>query len=274
MKKNIIVIILFLSFFSCSKKKQTADQIIIGKIWTANVQQPRAQAFAISGDSIIAVGDETEILKWKGDKTDVTRYDSNQLIVPGFIDTHTHFVEAGFALSSVQLRDAKTKEEFVKRISDFTKTIKPGMWIIGGTWDHENWGGELPDRNWIDVVTPNNPVWISRLDGHMSLANTAALKAANIGDDVKSIEGGTIVRDKKGRVTGVLKDNAKDLIDKVVPAASEEEEDRALQAAMNYVAAQGVTSAHSMYGYNSTFERAHAANKLITRIYAARMLNE
>jgi predicted amidohydrolase YtcJ len=91
---------------------------------------------------------------------------------------------------------------------------------------------------------------------------------------VKDVTGGTIVRDKKGRVTGVLKDNAKDLVDKVVPAAPEEAEDRALEAAMNYVAAQGVTGAHSMYGYNSTFERAHAAHKLITRIYAARMLNE
>src|SRR5260221_13989849 len=100
----------------------------------------------------------------------------------------------------------------------------------------------------------------------MSLANSAALKVANINDDINPVEGGTIVRDKKGRVTGVLKDNAKDLVDKVVPVASEDAEDRALQAAMDYVAAQGVTGAHSMYGYNSTFERAHAANKLITRI--------
>jgi len=259
---------------SCSEKKGPAEQIIIGKIWTANSQQPWAEAMAISGDSIVAVGDEKEVLKWKGEKTDITRYDTNRLIVPGLIDTHTHFVEAGFALSSVQLRDAKTKEEFVKRIGDFAKTMKPGDWILGGIWDHENWGGELPDRNWIDAVTPHNPVWISRLDGHMSLANSAALKAAKITDAVRPVVGGTIVRDKKGRVTGVLKDNAKDLVDKVVPYASEEAEDLALQAAMNYVAAQGVTSAHSMYGYNSTFERAHKANKLITRIYAARMLNQ
>src|SRR5258706_6784025 len=148
MKTNILAILAFISFFSGSKKNQTAEQIIIGKIWTANAQQPWAQAMAISGDSIIAVGNENEILQWKGDKTDVTQYDTNQLIVPGFIDTHTHFVEAGFALSSVQLRDAKTKEEFIKRIGDFVKTLKPGIWITGGIWDHENWGGELPDRNW------------------------------------------------------------------------------------------------------------------------------
>jgi hypothetical protein len=274
MKFHCSVLTLAVLLFSCSERKEAADQIIIGKIWTANEKQPWAQALAIRGDSIVAAGNENDVLQWKGDKTGVTRYDTNQLIVPGFIDTHTHFVEAGFALSSVQLRDAKTKEEFIKRISDFTKTIKPGTWVTGGTWDHENWGGELPDRNWIDAVTPNNPVWISRLDGHMSLANSAALKAANINDQVKDIEGGTIVRDKNGRVTGVLKDHAKDLVDKVAPAASEDAEDRALQAAMAYAAAQGVTGAHSMYGYHSTFERARAANKLITRIYAARMLNE
>lgn len=274
MKTILSILTLVSILFSCSEKREPAEQIIIGKIWTANPSQPWAQAMAISGDTILIVGNKDEVLKWKGDKTDITQYDSNQLIVPGFIDTHTHFVEAGFALSSVQLRDAKTKEEFIKRIGDFAKTIKPGTWITGGIWDHENWGGELPDRNWIDAITPNNPVWISRLDGHMSLANTAALKAAGINDNVKGVAGGTIVRDKKGRITGVLKDNAKDLVDKVVPAASQEMEDQALQAAMNYAAAQGVTSAHSMYGYNTTFDRAHSVNKMITRIYADRMLSD
>ena len=274
MKFYFSTLVLAVLLLSCSEKKEPADQIIIGKIWTADTNQPWAKALAIRADTIVAVGDESEIMKWKGEKTDVTRYDSNQLIVPGFIDTHTHFVEAGFALSSVQLRDAKTKEEFIRRIGDFAKTVKPGTWITGGIWDHENWGGELPDRNWIDAVTPDNPVWISRLDGHMSLANSAALKAAGINDNVKDVAGGTIVRDKKGRVTGILKDNAKDLVDKAVPEASDEAEDIALQAAMNYAAAQGVTGAHSMYGYNSAFERAHAANKMITRIYACRMLSE
>jgi hypothetical protein len=274
MKRNLFILSLACLLISCSEKKQPADQIIVGKIWTGNPQQPWADALAIQGDTLVAVGSENDVMQWKGDKTDLTRFDTSQLIVPGFIDTHTHFVEAGFALASVQLRDAKTKEEFVKRIGDFAKTIQPGTWILGGTWDHENWGGELPDRNWIDQVTPNNPVWINRLDGHMSLANSAALKAAGINNDVKSVAGGTIVKDKTGRVTGIFKDNATDLINKVVPPPSEESEDRALQAAMNYVAAQGVTSAHSMYGYNTAFERAHAKNQLITRIYAGRMLND
>jgi len=274
MKKFLTLLPFTLLVFSCSEKRRPADQIIVGKIWTANPQQPWAQAMAIQGDTLVAIGNEMEVMKWKGDKTDFTRFDSVELIVPGFIDTHTHFVEAGFTLSSVQLRDAKTKEEFIQRISDFAKTLKPGIWITGGNWDHENWDGELPDRSWIDAVTPNNPVWINRLDGHMSLANSAALKAADITDKVKDIVGGTIVRDKRGRVTGVLKDNAKDLVDKIVPAPSVEAEDQALQAAMNYLAGHGVTSAHSMYGYNSAFERAHETGKMTTRVYAGIPLDQ
>jgi predicted amidohydrolase YtcJ len=274
MKRFLLFVAVTGQFFSCSEKHPPADEIIIGKIWTANAQKPWAEAFATQGDSIAAIGKETEIIKWKGDKTKITTYDSNQLIVPGFIDTHTHFVEAGFALSSVQLRDAKTKEEFIHRISDFAKTIKPGSWILGGVWDHENWGGELPNRDWIDAVTANNPVWITRLDGHMSLANSAALKVAGVTETIKDVPGGTIVRDEKGRVTGILKDNAKQLVDKVVPGPSVEAEDEALQAAMSYLAKNGVTSAHSMYGYNSTFERAHTAGKMITRVYAGMPLDQ
>jgi hypothetical protein len=274
MKRMTLLLSAWLLLLACSTEIKPADEIIIGKIWTADARQPWAEAVAISGDSIVAIGDMADVMKWKGTKTRLLSCETGQLIVPGFIDSHTHFLEGGFTLSSVQLRDAKSKKEFVQRIADFAKTRKPGEWITGGIWDHENWGGELPDRNWIDAVTPHNPVWISRLDGHMSLANSAALKAAGMDDDVENVAGGTIVRDKQGRITGVLKDNAKDLIDKVVPLPSSEAEDKALQAAMNYVAAQGVTSVHSMYGGLEAFERAHSKNKLITRIYAGHMIHQ
>ncbi len=160
--------------------------------------------------------------KWEGENTGTSWFKPEQLITPGFIDTHTHFVDGGFRLSSVQLRDAKTKEEFIQRIETFAKTVAPGTWITGGDWDHENWGGELPNRDWIDQYTPDHPVWVNRLDGHMSLANSAALKAAGINDKVKDVPGGAIER-SKGKVTGIFKDNAMAMIDRAVPPASEEQ---------------------------------------------------
>ena len=102
------------------------------------------------------------------------------MVTPGFIDSHVHFVIGGFRLSSVQLRDARTPAEFIARIKAYAATVPAGAWITGGDWDHQNWGGELPTRDWIDSVTPNNPVWVSRLDGHMALANSAALAAAGV----------------------------------------------------------------------------------------------
>lgn len=263
------LLLLFISVFlvaACSQHP-SAENVVIGRIWTGNPEQPWADAMAVNGDTIAAIGSRDDIAPWIGDSTQVIRVPDGQLITPGFIDSHTHFVEGGFRLSSVQLRDALTKEEFVKRIADYAKAVPAGTWIMGGDWDNQNWGGELPEKTWIDDVTPNHPVWINRLDGHMSLANSAALKAAGISDQVKDVPGGAIER-KKGKPTGIFKDNAMTLIDRAVPPASPEQEDRALDAAMNYVAARGVTSAHNMSGYWSAFERARAQNRMITRIYA------
>jgi len=267
-----LILVLFLAA-ACSKKELPADWILLGKIWTGNSAQPWAEAFAVRGDSIVAVGTETDMKKWKGNNTRTTRLEKKQLITPGFIDTHTHFVDGGFELSSLQLRDAKTKEEFIKRIKAFAETLRPGVWITGGEWDHQNWGGELPEREWIDPYTPNNPVWITRLDGHMCLANSAALKAAGITDRILPVAGGTVVRNKQGKITGVFKDNAMSLINSSVPAPPADLEDRALDAAMSYVAERGVTSIHNMYGHMAVFERARKANRLKTRIYAGMALD-
>ena len=193
------------------------------------------------------------------------------MIAPGFIDSHVHFITGGMNLASVQLRDAKSPAEFISRIKAFAATVKPGTWITGGDWDHQNWGGELPQRTWIDSVTPNNPVWLNRLDGHMNLANTAAMVAAKVPMSGGDVTGGTIVRDASGAPTGVFKDNAEDLIDRAVPDPTSEQLDRAIDAAMTYVAERGVTSVVHMGSWAdlAAFETAHHAGKLRTRIYAA-----
>ena len=244
--------------------------VVNAHVWTGDARRPWAEAVAIDGDRISAVGSSAETIKRTTSATHVIDA-RGMMVVPGFIDSHIHFLNGGFGLSSVQLRDARTREEFVRRIAEFAASAPRGTWITNGDWDHEQWGGDLPTRHWIDEVTPNNPVWVNRLDGHMALANSAALTAAGISAATPDVEGGTIVRDERSAPTGVLKDNAMPLVSRVVARASHEQEDRALDAAMRYVASHGVTSVVHMGTWDdlTVFQRAHGAERLRTRIYAA-----
>ena len=244
--------------------------IVNARVWTGDPRRPWADAVAVTGDRITAVGSSAEVRKLA---RPVTRLVDAQgkMLVPGFIDAHVHFIEGGFGLTSVQLRDAKTREEFIRRIREHASTLPKGAWMLEGNWDHQNWGGDLPRRDWIDSVTANTPVFIQRLDGHMSLANTAALRAAGVTRDTKDVPGGEIVRDANGEPTGILKDNAAALVGRAIPDPTPAQEDAALDAAMRYVAEHGVTSVHNMgtWRHLEIFGRAHRAGRLRTRIYAA-----
>ena len=261
------------SLTSAHSRAHMADPtlaIVNARIWTGDPRRPWVDAIAASADRLVAVGSSAEVRKLATASTRIIDA-HGMMVVPGFIDSHVHFLDGGFGLASVQLRDARTPQEFVRRIAEYARTIPAGTWITNGDWDHEQWGGELPRRDWIDSVTPNNPVWINRLDGHMALANSATLRAAGITSATRDVPGGTIVRDEHGEPTGILKDNAQSLVDRAIPDRTPEQEDRALDAAMRYVAGNGVTSVHNMGSWNdlAVFERAHAAGRLITRIYAA-----
>jgi len=252
-----------------SSSEPESIAIVNARIWTGDDRHRWADALLANGDRIAAVGSSAEIMKRAGSARVIDA--RGKLVVPGFIDSHIHFLAGGFGLSSVQLRDAKTRQEFSRRIAEFARTKPAGTWIRNGDWDHELWGGELPRRDWIDAETPDHPVWINRLDGHMSLANTAALRVAGVTRETADVDGGTIVRDEHGEPTGILKDNAERLVARAVPPPTANELDHALDAAMRFVASHGVTSVHHMGTWEdlAVFERAHAANRLRTRIYAA-----
>ena len=257
-------------FSVIASAQQATLAVVHARVWTGNPAQPWAQALAVNGDAILAVGDAASIQKLIGPRTRVLDAHGG-MVTPGFIDSHVHFLDGGLNLTSVQLRDAHTKAEFIARIKAFAATLPPGAWITGGDWDHQNWGGELPTKEWIDAVTPRNPVWINRLDGHMGLANSLALAAARIAKSTPDVPGGAIVRDASGNPTGIFKDNAIGLVDAAVPPPSAEMLDRALDAAMRYVAARGVTSVGHMGTWDdlAVFRRARQAGRLRTRIRAA-----
>ena len=225
----------------------SADLVLLnGKIWTVNERQQEAEAVAVVGNRIAAVGSTKDIRRWVGANTKVIDLQGKR-VVPGFNDAHVHFVDGGAGLASVQLRDAGSQEEFRKRIGEFAAKLQKGRWVLNGNWDHENWKpASLPTRQLIDAVTPNNPVFINRLDGHMALANSQALKLAGITRDTKDPDGGTIVRDSTGEPTGVLKDAAMSFVYKVIPNPTEAEMIESVKAAMRYAAENGVTSVQDM----------------------------
>ncbi len=255
----------------CSSPEIPADLILIGgTVWTGVPGEQVAEALAVKAGFIQVVGTNREVRALKGRGTEVVRL-RGRMVVPGFIDSHTHFIPGGFQLSSVDLRSADSREEFGRRMVEFMRGLRPDEWIVGGDWDHEMWGGELPDKSWIDAGTLLNPVFVSRLDGHMALANSLALDLAGITASTPVPPGGEIVLDPEtGEPTGILKDEAMGLVSRVIPEATTDELDKALDDAIEHALSLGVTQTHHMGTWDDleTFRRARAAGRLKMRVYS------
>lgn len=277
MKIKLLLLLLLIFTVQTFAQNLTADLVITNaNVRTMDKSQPTAQSIAVLGNKIIKIGTDAETKSLIGKNTQVIDA-KGKLVLPGFNDSHVHFLDGGAGLSSVDLRDAKTPQEFVKRIADFAKTLPKGRWILNGNWDHENWTpNDLPTKEMIDAVTPDNPVFINRLDGHMALANSLALQLAKVNKNTKEVEGGVIVRDTNGNPTGVLKDEAMNYIYAVIPEMPFEQKLEAMQAATDYAASLGVTSVQDMSAGTDVgvYQEMIRQEKLKTRVYAISTLND
>lgn len=258
---------------SQAQSRPAADLIITNaKIWTVDKSLPTAQAVAILGDRIVAVGANTEIDAWRAPHTHVIDAGS-KLLLPGFNDAHVHFVSGGMQLDNIQLNDATTPEEFARRIGERARVTAKGEWIVGGNWDETKWNPpDMPTKELIDAVTPDTPVFVSRYDGHMGLANSVALRLAGINAKTPDPPGGTLVRDAEGNPTGALKDAATDYLDKVIPPLSHDQRVKIVKRALAYAASVGVTSVqHLVASYDdiAVYSELLQRDELTARIYAA-----
>jgi predicted amidohydrolase YtcJ len=217
---------------------------INARVWTGVHGAPIAKALGIKGSRIAAV-DEAAVKAKTGKRTRVVDLEG-AFVVPGFVDGHVHFLLAAATLTPPDLRHANTREEFVRRVADATQQLPAGEWMRGGSWDAELWGGELPTRQWIDAVTPHTPVALARLDQHMWLVNSLALRLAGIDKNTPEPAGGRIIRDANGEPTGIVIDKAQGLLERVIPPPSDAVVRRMMKAGIEHGLRNGVTQAHSM----------------------------
>jgi hypothetical protein len=239
---------LFLSFGCSGKVPIQADLVITGgKIWTVDEDVPIAEAVAVWKGMILNVGTDREIQKLVGPQTEVIDVEG-KLVLPGFCDSHTHFVDGGFHLMGVKLKNAKSEEEFGRLLAERSEELPPGAWITGGNWDHDKWpGGNLPTAELIDQYVPDRPVFVSRYDGHMSVANSLALEMAGITAQTPDPPGGIIVRHPQtGEPTGVLRETAASLVSRIIPPPKREVIKKAIQKALEHAREQGITTIHQV----------------------------
>jgi len=227
-----------------------ADLVLVGgKIWTVDAEKPQAEAVAVWRDRVISVGSDADVRALIGQKTRIIKLDGKR-VVPGFHDSHLHFLGGGEQLGRVELKDAKDEAEFGRRLREFDQKLPRGRWMTGGNWDHDRaFGGTLPTAEIVDKYVKDRPVFIRRYDGHMALANSAALKLAGVTAETKEPAGGVIYRLADGKTpSGILKDNAMGLVGRLVPEPGDEEITESVHRAMRACAENGITSVQDMDG--------------------------
>ncbi|MGA2979818.1 MAG: amidohydrolase family protein [Terriglobales bacterium] len=286
MKQIPSILLLILSVATCvsaqigasasSAQKPKADLIFThGNIYTGVVDAPsslvsskRAEAMAVVGDRILAVGARDEIMKLKGPDTKIVDLDGH-FVMPGFNDAHMHLASAGLEKLNVNLVGVKTLEEFRERILAKVETASPGEWIVGEGWDETLWPVKVLPTRWdVDEVSGGHPVYLERVDGHIGVANTNALQRAAVTIASRDPEGGKIDRDETGTPNGILREKAQEAVQAAIPKPTHEKRKQAIELALADLASHGVTSAQDFSQSDDfqIYEELENEGKLTARI--------
>lgn len=254
--------------------QSSADTIVIhAKVYTVNSHQPWGEAVAMRAGKIIAVGSDKEIAAYRGPSTQVIDA-KGHMVLPGFVDTHVHFMGGSAGLQQVLLDDAKTVADFQRIVRDYI-TAHPGdTWIQGMGWYYSIFGSSgLPDKKVVDEVVRDRPVFLRAYDNHSSLANSKALQMAGITRSTPNPPNGIIVHDPAtGEPTGVLKEAAGELVEKIIPQPTREQQLKLLAQAIQYASSLGLTRVHSCGGDEENielFDELRQRGQLTVRFYMA-----
>jgi predicted amidohydrolase YtcJ len=276
-----ILVFLVMVTFSCEEKRESADSILInGVIYTVNGNQETVESVAIKDGKILAIGLTADILKHKGDSTDVIDLEG-RAATPGLIESHAHIMGMGYNKMNVDLMDVKSYEELVQVIADAASKVPEGTWIVGRGWHQDKWNNlpeqminGFPTHHQLSDAVPNHPVALKHASGHAALGNAKAMELAGVTKDTKSNEGGEVFKDISGNPTGIFNETAQEMLGAVMPQPDEAYNSKALQLAIDYALENGITSLHNAgadFEDIAVFKKFGAEGKLGIRLYT--MLN-
>ncbi len=262
----ITLLLLLPSVSPAAAKRKIGLLIVNAKVFTADAKGTIAEAVAIDGERIVEVGKSAD-LRAKYDAAKVLDV-KGKLVTPGFNDAHVHFLRGALALLNIDLVGTPSLAAAKEKVAAKVKESKPGEWVIGRGWDHTLWDGKFPNRNDLDAVAPNNPVFLVRVDGHVAWVNSKAIELAGITSAMKSPDGGEIERDPKGEATGILKETAQGLVSRLIPQPTMEQQRKGLELALKMAREYGITSVQDNSGYETTklYREAMKQGKLTVRV--------
>jgi hypothetical protein len=262
----LLIVFLCPIFASAQTKRRVSLLLFNGKVFTADENYSVAEAVAVDGERIVAVGNTRDLRNQFQAAREIDL--QGRLVTPGFNDAHVHFFRGALALLNVNLLDTKSLSEAQNRVAEKVKTVKPGEWIAGRGWDHTIWKQSFPTKKDLDQIAPNNPVYLVRVDGHVAWVNSAALRAAGVTRDTKNPEGGEIEKDAAGEPTGVLKETAQGLVSRLVPQPTAAQNQTAMEMALDMARRLGITSIQDNSGYETTklYRQFLQQNKLTVRV--------